>query len=151
MQLKHEKTLAIIKPDALEQKNTGNIISLIEKNGLSITAMKLHHLSEEEARSFYSVHTGKPFFEPLITFMTSGPCIPMVLEGENALEGWRCLMGSTDPAEAPEGTLRKLYGSTVRHNAVHGSDSPETALNEIAFFFKDTDPDNSLRTQPKGN
>ena len=130
-----EKTLAIIKPDAIRQKNAGKILTIIEENNLSITALKLQYLTEKDARAFYHIHEGKSFFEGLISFMISGPCIPMILEGENALERWRTLMGPTDPGNAPEGTIRQQFGSSVRYNAVHGSDSPDNAQCEICFFF----------------
>ena len=143
--------MAIIKPDALRQKNTGKIISLIEENNLSIVAMKLQCLTENDARSFYSVHIGKPFYEGLVKFMISGPCIVMVLEGENSIGRWRTLMGPTDPLHAPEGTIRKLFGSTERYNAVHGSDSAENACAEIGFFFAGIELDNHISSIREGS
>ena len=132
-------TLAIIKPDALKKRLAGKILSIIEENGFQIIAMKPLHLDERDARRFYSVHKNEPFFEGLVAFMTSGPCIPLLLEGENAIEQWRTLMGPTDPSTAPAGTIRNLFGTTIRHNTVHGSDSPENALFEIGFFFSGID------------
>ncbi len=139
MDLEIERTLTIIKPDALKNGVSGRIITLIEENGLRISAMKMAHLSDKVARAFYSVHADKPFFTGLIEFMTSGPSLVLVLEGKNAVERWRSLMGPTDPGRAPEGTVRRLFGSTVRYNAVHGSDSPASAVFEIGFFFPETD------------
>lgn len=130
-----ERTCAIIKPDAVEKKHAGEIISLIEKAGFSLAAMKKLQLSADEAEAFYAVHAQRPFFKDLITFMTRGPVIVMALEKKNAVADWRQLMGSTNPAQAPEGSIRKLYGTDVQQNAVHGSDSLENAEKEIAFFF----------------
>lgn len=132
-----EKTLAIIKPDAVAARNVGNIISLIEKNGFDIIRMQKMDLSPDQVRSFYSVHRDKPFFEEMVEFMSYGPIIVMVLEKENAIEDWRKLMGTTDPAKAAEGTIRKLYGTSIGSNAVHGSDSPHAAAIEIAQFYPD--------------
>ena len=131
------RTLAIIKPDALKKRLAGKILSIIEENGFQIIAMKLILLNDPEARRFYAVHVNEPFFEGLVAFMTSGPCIPLLLGGENAIERWRALMGPTDPSTAPSGSIRNLFGTTIRHNAVHGSDSPENAAFEIGFFFPD--------------
>lgn len=130
-----ERTLAIIKPNAVEQKRTGDIIAMIEKAGLSIIAMKLVHLSRPQAEGFYAVHRERPFFSSLVSFMTRGPVVVMCLEGENAIRRYRDLMGATDPAQAADGTIRKRYGSSVEQNAVHGSDAPETARFEIGYFF----------------
>ena len=130
-----EKTLAIIKPDAVGSKVVGNIISLIEAGDMTVSAMKMVHLTSAEARAFYAVHTGKSFYEGLVTFMSSGPSLVMVLEGVNAIESWRTLMGPTDPQNAPVGSIRCQFGTDVRHNATHGSDSVESAVTEIAFFF----------------
>ena len=130
-----EKTLAIIKPDAVSRGVVGNIISEIEGHDLKIAAFKMVELSTDDARRFYAVHAGKSFFEGLIDFMSSGPCIVMVLEGENVLEHWRTLMGPTDPQNAPAESIRRRFGTDVRHNATHGSDSIEAAGHEIAFFF----------------
>lgn len=130
-----EQTLAIIKPDAYELHAVGNIISMIEEQGIQIRALTMLRLTADQAHAFYAVHTGKPFFEPLVAFMSSGPCLPMVLEGDNVVQEWRLLMGPTDPAKAPENTIRRRYGTNVRLNAVHGSDSAENAALEINFFF----------------
>ena len=140
-----EKTLAIIKPDAFAGKVAGKIVSIIEENGFHIAAMKTVYLSRRSAQQFYAVHTGKSFYDGLVQFMASGPCIVLVLEGENIIERWRSLMGPTDPENAPEGSIRKLYGTTVRHNATHGSDSPQAAAAEIAFFFA------GVETLPSGS
>ncbi len=146
MQQTGGQTLAIIKPDALNQRVAGKIISMIEESGFQIIAMKLKHLTEYEARRFYMVHTGKPFYDGLVEFMSSGPCIALVLSGENILERWRTLMGPTDPSTAPIGTIRRQFGSTIRRNAVHGSDSPESAIVEIGFFFTGIDAGEQLTT-----
>lgn len=133
--MKVEQTLALIKPDAMGKKLQGKIIDDMLSAGFTIKAMKMHQLSREEARKFYAVHQGKEFYEPLIAFMTGGPVIALLLEKENAIEDYRKLMGKTDPLEAEAGSLRAKYGETTRRNAVHGSDSPENAKKEIAFFF----------------
>jgi nucleoside-diphosphate kinase len=135
-----ERTLAIIKPDAVADKNAGKIIDIILKNKLDIVGMKMLRLSQERAAAFYAVHQDKSFFGPLVGFMTSGPIIALALEGENAIQQWREIMGATDPGKAKEGTIRKLFGKPavpgqVTRNATHGSDAPETASAEIAFFF----------------
>ncbi len=130
-----ERTLAIIKPDAVSKGYVGRIVSRIEEEGFVIRAMKMLRLSKQEAEAFYYVHREKPFFEELTRFMSSGPVVVMVLEGEGAIKRWREVMGATDPAKAAEGTLRRLYGSNITMNAVHGSDAPETADFEIKFFF----------------
>lgn len=130
-----EKTFAIIKPDAVAAKNSGKIIDRIEQEGFNIIALQKIHLTKDQAESFYDVHAGKGFFDDLVKFMTSGPVIIMVLEKENAIKAWRDLMGATDPAEAAPNTLRKLFGTNKGENATHGSDAPETAQREIAFFF----------------
>lgn len=132
-----EKTLAIIKPDAVAARNMGEIISLIEKNGFDIIRMQKMHLSPDQVRSFYAIHRDKPFFEEIVDFMSYGPIVVMVLEKENAIEDWRKLMGATDPAKAAEGTIRKKYGESIGSNAVHGSDSPQAAAVEIAQFYPD--------------
>lgn len=136
-----EQTLAIIKPDAFSNRVVGKIITMIEEQGLRIAAMAMRRLSAEQARRFYAVHDGKPFFGPLVDFMSSGPCLAMVLEGDNALQRWRMLMGPTDPSKAPDDTIRRRYGADVRFNAVHGSDSAKNARMEIGFFFADIDCD----------
>jgi len=130
-----EKTLAIIKPDAMEKKFAGQIITRIEESGLSIIGMKLIQLGTKEAGNFYAVHKEKPFYGELVTFMTSGPVVVMVLEAEGAIAKWRALMGATNPEKADENTLRKQYGSSIQRNACHGSDAPETAKQEVSFFF----------------
>ncbi len=131
-----QKTLAIIKPDAFSKKYAGKIIEMIEHAGLSIVGIRILHLTPEQAAAFYAVHTGKPFFEDLIAFMSSGKIMVLALEGDDAINLWRKVMGATDPAKADEGTIRKLFGTAVNRNACHGSDAPETAETEIDFFFK---------------
>jgi len=130
-----ERTFAIIKPDAVAQKVAGRIVSRIEEAGLEIVAMKKLHLSERGAQGFYAVHKERPFFGDLVKFMTSGPVVAMVLEGEGAIRKWRDLMGPTNSSEAPAGTLRGDFGTDIERNAVHGSDAPETARLEISYFF----------------
>ena len=130
-----EKTFAIIKPDAVKAKNTGKIIDRIEKEGFDIVGMKKLQMTKAQAESFYAVHKGKGFFDGLVNFVSSGPIIVMVLAKPNAILAWRELMGATDPAKAADNTLRKLYGTNIDNNATHGSDAPETAKQEIAFFF----------------
>ncbi len=134
-----ERTFAIIKPDAVANANVGNIINMIEKSGLNIIAIKKLKLTAEQAGEFYGVHKEKPFFPELVEYMTSGPIYVLALEGENAIKRWRELMGATNPAEAAEGTIRKLYGKSLSYNASHGSDAPETAKVEVAFFFDESD------------
>jgi nucleoside-diphosphate kinase len=130
-----ERTLCIIKPDAVEQNVAGNIIAMIQKAGFRILAMKMLRLSPAQAGAFYEVHKERPFYGDLIDYMTSGPIIPIALEKENAVEDYRKLIGSTNPADADEGTVRKLYGTSIERNAVHGSDSPENGVLEVNFFF----------------
>ncbi len=130
-----KKTLAIIKPDAVGDGYIGEIISMITKAGFKIKAMKMVHLTVNQAKSFYEVHKERPFYNDLVEYMTSGPCIPIALEKENAVEDYRKLIGATDPAQAEDGTVRKLYARNKQFNAVHGSDSDENAEKEIAFFF----------------
>jgi nucleoside-diphosphate kinase len=130
-----QRTLAIIKPDAVANGAAGRIIARIEAGGFKILAAKLIHMSLDDAAGFYAVHRERPFFESLCTFMTQGPCIPMVLEADGAIQRWRDLMGATDPAKASAGTIRKEFASSIEANAVHGSDGPETAATEIAYFF----------------
>ncbi|MDR2578183.1 MAG: nucleoside-diphosphate kinase [Chitinispirillales bacterium] len=129
------RTLAIIKPDSVRSKNAGKILSMIEESGLKVEAMRMFCLTRELAGEFYAVHREKPFYEELLDFMTSGPCIALTLAGENAITRWRELMGATNPEAAAPGTIRKLYGTSVQFNACHGSDAPETAREEVAFFF----------------
>jgi nucleoside-diphosphate kinase len=131
-----EKTLAIIKPDAVKKRIVGRIIQRIEDEGFTIARLKLVNLSLEEAKGFYAVHKEKKFFASLTEFMSSGPSAVMVLEAENAIGRWREVMGATDPALAEPGTLRHTYGFSIERNAVHGSDAPETAEWEIKYFFK---------------
>ncbi|HEY7521493.1 MAG TPA: nucleoside-diphosphate kinase [Methylomirabilota bacterium] len=130
-----ERTLAIIKPDAVAGGVAGQIITKIEQGGFKILAAKLIRMSFDDAAGFYAVHRQRPFFKSLCTFMTQGPCIPMVLEADNAIQRWRDLMGATDPAKAAAGTIRKDFASSIESNAVHGSDAPETAATEITYFF----------------
>ena len=130
-----QRTLAIIKPDAVAKGASGQIIHRIEQAGFTIVALKLIQLSAAEAAGFYAVHKDRPFYASLCAFMTQGPCLPMVLEGENAIQRWRDLMGATDPAKAGPGTIRRDFASSIEANAVHGSDAPETAAFEIPYFF----------------
>ena len=130
-----ERTLSIIKPDAVEKHRIGAIISLIEGAGLEVKAARMMHLSRPVAEGFYAVHKARPFFGELVEFMTRGPVVVMALEGEDAIAKYRKLMGATDPAKAEAGTIRKAHGANVGENAVHGSDAVETAKNEIAYFF----------------
>ncbi len=130
-----ERTLTIIKPDAVKAGHIGDIIKIFETNGFRIVAARLVNLSKPEAEGFYAVHRGKPFFESLTGFMSSGPAIPMVLEGENAIARLREVMGATNPANAAAGTIRKLYAASIEANCIHGSDAPETAAFEISYFF----------------
>jgi len=129
-----ERTLSIIKPDAVSKNHIGEIIAILEKN-FSIKAMKMIRLTKEAAEGFYAVHMEKPFFRPLVSFMTSGPVVVLVLEGNNAVKRYRKIMGATNPAMAEPGTLRKLFAANVQNNAVHGSDSRSNAQKEIAYFF----------------
>lgn len=128
-------TFAIIKPDAVRAGNMGKIIDRIISRGFRIRAMKMIHQSRAQAEGFYDVHRGKPFFASLTEFMSSAPCVVMVLEKEGAVKAWRDLMGATDPAKADEGTIRKEFGGSVGENATHGSDSDENAAIEIGYFF----------------
>ena len=132
-----ERTFSIIKPDAVGKNVTGEIVSRFEKNGLQVIASKMLHLSKEQAQGFYAVHKERPFYNDLVEFMISGPVVVQVLEGENAISKNRELMGATNPAEADPGTIRADFASTVDENAVHGSDAPETAAEEIRYFFSD--------------
>lgn len=134
-----EKTFSIIKPNATGDNNIGNIIAMFEKNGLRVSAARFTHLSKEKAEGFYIEHKERPFFGELVDFMTSGPVMLMCLEGENAVAKNREIMGATNPAEAAEGTVRKLYAKSIGENAVHGSDSPQSAERELAYFFEKTD------------
>ena len=132
-----ERTFAIIKPDAVRAKNSGKIIDLIEANGFEIIRMEKIQMSKDTAKNFYGVHKDRPFFGELVDFITSGPVIVLALEKEGAIKAWRDLMGSTNPEQAAEGTVRKLYGTNIGNNATHGSDAPETAKIELALFFPD--------------
>ncbi len=129
------RTLAILKPDAVQKKYVGQIITKITEAGFKIKAIKMLHLSKSSAEGFYEVHKERGFYRELVDYMTSGPCIPIALEKENAVADFRKLIGATDPAEAEEGTIRKLYAANKAENAVHGSDSDENAAKEILHFF----------------
>ena len=130
-----EQTFAIIKPDAVASGHTGQILAMIEKAGFRIRGMKMTRLSKQQAEGFYEVHNQKPFFGGLVTFMTEGPVVVLVLQRENAILHWREVMGATNPDKAAEGTIRKKFASSIERNSVHGSDAPETAAVEIPFFF----------------
>ena len=130
-----ERTLAIIKPDAVAARLAGRIIQRIEEAGFQIRAMRMMHLSTREAEGFYAVHRERPFFGSLTTFMSSGPVVVLALEADDAIRKWRNLMGATDPAKADAGTLRKDFGRSIENNATHGSDAPETAAFELGYFF----------------
>ena len=132
-----EKTLAIIKPDAVKKRITDKIIHRIEEEDFNISGLRMLHLTKEQAKGFYIIHKDKPFYESLTDFMSSGEIVIMVLEREDAINHWRQVMGVTDPALAEPGTLRRQYGSSIEQNAVHGSDSPETAVWEIDYFYKE--------------
>ena len=130
-----ERTLAIIKPDAVERKLTGAILQRIEQSGFQIRAIRRIHLSKKQAEGFYAVHRERPFFGSLTEFMSSGPAVVLVLEAGDAIKKWRTLMGATDPAKADAGTLRKEFAQSIERNATHGSDAPDTAAYEIGYFF----------------
>jgi nucleoside-diphosphate kinase len=134
-----ERTLSIIKPDGVEKAYIGRIISRFETSGLKPVAMRMVHLSRKEAEGFYAVHRERPFFKDLVAYMTSGPVVLMVLEGENAIARNREVMGATDPRKAADGSIRKDLGTDIEKNTVHGSDGPETARTEIAYFFRTLD------------
>ena len=134
-----EQTLSIIKPDGVKRNLVGEILGRFEQKGLRIVATRMLHLSKREAEGFYAVHRDRPFFEELTTFMSSGPVVVSVLEGENAVAFHREIMGATNPADAAEGTLRRLFASSLGENAVHGSDSLENAAIEVQFFFRGTE------------
>ena len=131
-----QRTFAIIKPDAYAAGHQGAILARIQQEGLRLVALKTLHLSPAQARGFYHVHKEQPFFQSLVTFMTEGPVLAMVLEGEDAIARWRDLMGPTDATKAPKGTLRAEFGTSIERNATHGSDAPETAAFEINYFFR---------------
>ena len=130
-----QRTLAIIKPDAVAKGVAGRILARIEEGGFKLLGAKMLHMSEAQARGFYIVHEQRPFFGSLVSFMMQGPSIVLVLEADNAITRWRDLMGATDPAKAAAGTIRKEFASSIEANAVHGSDSPESAATEIPYFF----------------
>jgi len=134
-----ERTFGIVKPDAVAKSAVGGVIDMIEKAGLKVIGLRRVKLDRTAAESFYAVHKERPFFKDLVTFMTSGPCVVMALEGENAIARYREVMGPTDSRKAPAGTIRQKYGTDIEKNAVHGSDGPDTARVEIAFFFPGTD------------
>jgi nucleoside-diphosphate kinase len=131
------RTLALIKPDAVERRLTGPLIQMIEDAGFTIVAMKKVWLSKEDAQAFYAVHRERPFFDSLTSYISSGPAVVMVVEKDGAIEDFRSLMGSTDPAQAAPGTIRARWGQSVERNVIHGSDGPETAAWEVAFFFSE--------------
>ncbi len=133
------RTFSIIKPDATKRNITGSINKIIEDNNLNIIAQKMIKLSKEKAEGFYAIHREKPFFNELIEYMTSGPVIVQVLEGDNAVENYRKIMGSTNPKNAEEGTIRKIHALNIQENSVHGSDSDENAKTEISFFFNENE------------
>ena len=132
-----ERTFIILKPDALQNKHVGHILTKIEENGFRIVGLKLLHMSKYDAQKFYEVHKERPFYEDLCNYISSSPVIVGVLEAENAVQKWRDLIGATDPKDAKEGTIRKLYAKSKEANAVHGSDSVENALKEIHYFFSE--------------
>jgi nucleoside-diphosphate kinase len=134
-----ERTLAIIKPDAVAARHTGRIIQRIEESGFQIRAMRMLHLTQKEAEGFYAVHRERPFFASLTKFMSSGPVVVLALEAADAIKKWRTLMGATDPGKADSGTLRKEFGSSIENNATHGSDAPDTAAFELGYFFPGVD------------
>jgi nucleoside-diphosphate kinase len=134
-----ERTLAMIKPDAVERRLAGRIIQRIEESGLQIRAIRRIHLSRREAEGFYAVHRERPFFAGLTAFMSSGPALVLVLEAPDAIRTWRTLMGATDPGKADDGTLRKEFAESIERNATHGSDATETAAYEIGYFFAGID------------
>jgi nucleoside-diphosphate kinase len=130
-----ERTLSIIKPDGVARGLIGEVVKRFEKNGIRIAAMKMIHLTKKQAQGFYAVHKERPFYDSLTDFMSSGPCVPMVLEGENVIAKNRELMGATDYRKAAEGTIRRDFANDIEKNIVHGSDAPETAAFEIGYFF----------------
>ncbi|HZR31848.1 MAG TPA: nucleoside-diphosphate kinase [Terriglobales bacterium] len=130
-----QRTLAIIKPDAVAKRAIGDIVHLIESRGFRIIGLKMLQINKEQAEGFYAVHAGKPFFESLTTFMSEGPIVVMALEREDAVAEWREMMGATNPANAKEGTVRKKWAASIERNAVHGSDAEETARFELSYFF----------------
>ena len=131
-----ERTLAIIKPDAVANRHAGAILQRIESGGFVLRGMRLVHMTRSEAEGFYAVHRDRPFFDSLTAFMSSGPAIVLALEGDEAIRRWRELMGATDPAKAEPGSLRREFGTSIERNATHGSDAPETAATELGYFFR---------------
>ena len=131
------RTLTIIKPDGVAQNNIGDVLRTFEENQFKIVAMRMLRLTKQQAEGFYAVHRGKPFFESLTTFMSSGRIVVMVLEGEDAINRMRAVMGATNPANAAEGTLRKRFATSIEHNIIHGSDAPDPAAFEIGYFFSE--------------
>jgi nucleoside-diphosphate kinase len=134
-----ERTFGIVKPDAVEKNAVGGVIEMIEKAGLKIVGLRFVKITDAQARAFYAVHKERPFFNGLVKFMTSGPAVVMAIEGENAIARYREVMGPTDSKKAPPGTIRNRYGTDIERNAVHGSDGPDTARVELAFFFAGLD------------
>lgn len=134
-----ERTLTIIKPDAVAARHVGEIVSALEAGGFRILAMKMVHLTRGQAEGFYHVHRGKFFFDSLVRFMTEGPAVPLALERDDAIAALRKLMGDTNPEKAPEGAIRRRFGASLERNAIHGSDGPDTAAFEIGFFFPGMD------------
>jgi nucleoside-diphosphate kinase len=130
-----ERTLAIIKPDAVARGHAGEILTIIQQNGFQILGMKMVHITKPQAEAFYAVHRERPFFSGLVKFMTEGPVVVLALEGENAIDKWREVMGATNPANAAEGTIRKRFAENIERNCVHGSDAAATAAQEVPFFF----------------
>ncbi len=130
-----ERTFSIVKPDAVANNKIGTVVSLLEAGGLKVVAQKTMRMTESQAKAFYAVHSERPFFGDLVAFMTEGPCVVQILEGEGAILKNREIMGATNPADAADGTIRKVVGTNIERNACHGSDAPETAAVEIAFFF----------------
>ena len=139
MSTSSERTFGIVKPDAVEKNAVGGVIEMIENAGLKIVGLRLVKMSDAQARAFYAVHKERPFFPDLVRFMTSGPAVVMAIEGENAVTRYREVMGPTDSKKAPAGTIRNKYGTNIERNAVHGSDAPDTARAELAFFFAGLD------------
>ncbi|MCY4067328.1 MAG: nucleoside-diphosphate kinase [Rhodospirillaceae bacterium] len=134
-----ERTFSIVKPDATARNLTGAVNAMIEDAGLRIVAQRRIRMTEDQAKGFYAVHAGRPFYNDLVAFMTSGPVVVQVLEGDDAIARYREVMGATNPAEAADGTIRKLFAENIERNSVHGSDAPETAATEIRFFFSDVE------------
>jgi nucleoside-diphosphate kinase len=130
-----ERTFSLIKPDAVARNLTGEILAMIQRNGLSVKALKMLRLTPEQAEGFYAVHKDRPFFRGLVAYMSSGPLVCAILEGEDAIRRYRDLMGATNPANAADGTIRKKYAENIEANSVHGSDAPETAAFEMGYFF----------------